>query len=239
MLHTVLFDLDGTLLPMDQEVFTRAYFRRLAEKLAPMGYDPESLIAAVWEGTGAMVKNDGSRTNEAAFWACFTRRFGEKALADRPVFDAFYQEDFPALARVCGYNPQAGETVRRLRERGLRLALATNPIFPAAATESRIRWAGLAPEDFALVTTYENTSFCKPNPDYYRDILRRLDCPGEACLMVGNDAQEDLVAREAGIEVFLLTDCLINRKNRALTGCPQGGFADLERYISGRIGGKE
>jgi len=31
---------------------------------------------------------------------------------------------------------------------GFRVALATNPIFPAIATEKRIRWAGLTPEDF-------------------------------------------------------------------------------------------
>ena len=35
-LDTVLFDLDGTLLPMDQDVFIKAYFGRLARKLAPL-----------------------------------------------------------------------------------------------------------------------------------------------------------------------------------------------------------
>ena len=234
MIHMILFDLDGTLLPMDQEVFTRAYFRRLAEKLAPRGYDPEQLVKGIWEGTEAMVRNDGSRINEKAFWDCFSRRFGERVLADKPVFEAFYREDFPSLAQVCGHNSQAAETVRSLRQQGFRLALATNPIFPAVATESRIRWTGLEPEEFELITTYENTSFCKPNPSYYRDILLRLGCRGEECLMVGNDAQEDLAAREAGIEVFLLTDCLINKTNRPLAGCPQGGFADLRRYISER-----
>lgn len=66
---TVLFDLDGTLLPMDQEVFVKAYFGSLAKKLAPHGYDPQTLIAGIWEGIAAMVKNDGSKTAEEAFWA--------------------------------------------------------------------------------------------------------------------------------------------------------------------------
>ena len=44
-----------------------------------------------------------------------------------------------------------------VKELGLRAVLATNPIFPAVATRSRIRWAGLEPEDFELCTTYENS----------------------------------------------------------------------------------
>ena len=65
---TVLFDLDGTLLPMDQDVFVKDYFSRIAAKVAPAGYDPKQLIDTIWRGTAAMVKNDGSKTNEEAFW---------------------------------------------------------------------------------------------------------------------------------------------------------------------------
>lgn len=36
---TILFDLDGTLLPMDQEKFTRRYFELLAEKMSAYGYE--------------------------------------------------------------------------------------------------------------------------------------------------------------------------------------------------------
>ena len=46
-LTTVLFDLDGTLLPMDRDVFVKDYFGRLARKLAPYGYEPKKLIEAV------------------------------------------------------------------------------------------------------------------------------------------------------------------------------------------------
>ena len=45
---TVLFDLDGTLLPMDQDTFVKAYFGRLAKKLAPQGYETEHLVSAIW-----------------------------------------------------------------------------------------------------------------------------------------------------------------------------------------------
>ena len=95
--------------------------------------------------------------------------------------------------------------------------MATNPIFPAIATESRIRWAGLEPEEFELYTTYENTCYCKPNPDYYRDLLQRLDCQAEECLMIGNDVEEDMIAESIGMKVFLLTDCMIKKKERDIS----------------------
>ena len=114
---------------------------------------------------------------------------------------------------------------------GFDLILATNPIFPAIATQSRIRWAGMLPEDFRLVTTYENSHFCKPNPNYYRQILHNLNLQPEECLMVGNDVAEDMVARELGMKVFLLTDCLINRKNLPTDSYPQGSFEALMDYI--------
>lgn len=232
MITTVLFDLDGTLLPMDQELFTKSYFKLLTQTLAPFGYEPKTLIDAVWAGTAAMVKNDGSRSNEAAFWDRLAVIYGEGVRADEPRFADFYAHEFQQARASCGFAPRAAELVRSLRTRGFRVALATNPIFPAIATHSRIRWAGLEPEDFELCTTYEGSTFCKPNPDYYREITQGLGVRAEECLMVGNDATEDLAARETGMTVFLLTDCLINRHGRDLTGIPQGGFDALADYLA-------
>jgi FMN phosphatase YigB (HAD superfamily) len=114
-----------------------------------------------------------------------------------------------------------------LKEKGMRCVLATNPIFPEAATLHRISWAGLDPKDFLLYTTYENSRHCKPNPEYYRDILAQIGEDPEACLMVGNDVQEDMVARELGMQVFLLTDCLLDRMKTDLSQYPHGDFSAL------------
>ena len=232
-IKTVMFDLDGTLLPMDQDQFTQYYFGLLAKKLAPHGYNAEQLISGIWAGTAAMVKNDGSCTNEEAFWKTFCAVMGERVLEDKPLFEEFYRVEFQGARASCGYAPQAAGLVARLKAAGYRVILATNPIFPAVATESRIRWAGLAPEDFELYTTYENACRCKPNPDYYRDILSSMALEASECLMVGNDATEDTAAELAGIQVFLLTDCLINRENKDLSHWPHGGFDELEKFIFG------
>ena len=229
---TVLFDLDGTLLPMDQDLFIKAYFKGLAARLAPHGYDPSALIDSIWKGTAAMVRNNGSRTNEAAFWDYFASIFGEESRMDEPKFREFYETDFQKVQQVCGYHPAAREIIDLVKSKGLTAVLATNPIFPAIATESRIRWAGLSTDDFALYTTYENSTFCKPNPAYYREILTKLNLQPEECVMVGNDVIEDTAALQAGIsQVFLLTDCLINKDGRDITPFPHGGFGDLADFI--------
>lgn len=234
MLKAVLFDLDGTLLPMVQDVFVRDYFGRLARHLAPYGYDAEKLISAIWTGTGAMVKNNGECTNEQAFWNTFCQIFGESARQDEPHFAEFYATEFDKVRSVCGYMPKAAETVRKIKAMGLRVSLATNPIFPAMATESRIRWAGLEPEEFEGYTTYENSSFCKPNLAYYKQILKRLALQPHECLMVGNDVGEDMVASQLGMDVFLLTYCLINREEQDISQYPHGDFAKLMAYIEER-----
>lgn len=226
-INTILFDLDGTLLPMDQEKFVNGYFKMLAAKLAPYGYEPQQLINAILAGIEAMIKNDGSQLNEDAFWKRVVEIYGDKVLTDKPVFEDFYKNEFQDARSFCGFNPKAAETVRSLKDKGYRVVLATNPLFPSIATESRIRWAGLEPSEFDLYTTYENTPYCKPNLDYYRDILKRIDCRPEECLMVGNDMGEDMVVEALGMQVFLLTDCLINTQKKDITAYPHGSFEQL------------
>ena len=231
MITTVLFDLDGTLLPMDQDVFVKAYFGGICKKLAPAGYAPEQMVDTIWRGTAAMVKNDGSKTNEETFWAYAASVHGNQILADKKYFDAFYEENFNGIKSVCGFQPMAAEIVRFLKGKGLRVALATNPIFPARATQWRIQWSGLQPEDFELYTTYENCSYCKPNLGYYRDVLARLGVKPEECLMVGNDVGEDMVTEQMGMKVFLLTDCLINKSGEDISRYPNGDFNDLKNFL--------
>lgn len=231
-LTTVLFDLDGTLLPMDQDVFTRGYFKELAAKAAPRGYEAKGLVDAIWAGTAAMVKNDGSQTNEEAFWGRFAQIYGEQALKDKPLFDEFYENEFQNAQKLCGFAPEAAQAVAEAKRLGLRVALATNPIFPEAATCSRIRWAGFEPEDFELFTAYENTSCCKPNPAYFECVAQRLGVEPVECLMVGNDAAEDTAAEAAGMSVFLLTDCLINNEQRDISVYPHGSWPQLMEYLA-------
>ncbi len=231
-IKAILFDLDGTLLPMDQESFLRAYFGGLCKTLAPRGYEPRALIDALWAGCAAMIKNDGSVANEKAYWKRFSDILGEDIENEKGVLEDFYAREFDEVRGVCGFDPDASLVVRTLKDKGYRTVLATNPVFPAVATRARMRWAGLCEEDFELYTTYENSSFAKPNPQYYRTILATLGLRPEECLMVGNDVDEDLVAAgSVGMRVFLIDKCLINKENKDISVYPRGDLRQLLDYV--------
>ena len=230
-ISTVFFDLDGTLLPLNQDEFVKMYFTHLAAFLAPHGYDPEGFTKALWSGVTAMTKNDGRAINETVFWEDFARFYGEWAQKDMPLFDTFYRDHFVALKSICSCNPRMREVIDRVKSAGCTVVVATNPVFPATATEQRIRWAGLNPEDFRLVTTYENSRFSKPNPRYYEDLLTQLGAAPEECLMIGNDTLDDMIAESLGMKVFLLTDCLVNRQNKDVNAYPPGDVSRLMEYL--------
>ena len=231
-LKAVLFDLDGTLLPMaDLDAFTKTYFYKLTEYLTTCGYEPKTLMGAVLKGVNAIMHHDGTRTNERVFWDAFATVYGECTPEDERHFAEFYEKRFDDVRVTCGYCAQSAETVAAIRAMGLRTALATKPVFPEIATRKRMAWAGLTPDDFEFYTTYENSCFCKPNLEYYQEVLDRMGILPEEALMVGNDVEDDMVAASLGIRVFLLTDYLVNNAGEDITKYPHGGFDALMDYI--------
>ncbi len=213
MIKYVFFDLDGTLLPMDQDEFVRVYFTELCKRFCPvLGIDDKTLVKSVWKATGAMIKNDGSEPNVKAFWKTFAKLCGKGVLNHVKDFDNFYMNEFNECKAFCKFNPNIPEIIRVLKNKGYTLVAATNPLFPPVAIYNRLSWAGVSKDDFALVTTYENSSTCKPNPAYFTEIIGKLGAEPEECMMVGNDVDEDIIASsEAGMSGYLLTDCIINR----------------------------
>lgn len=232
MLQAILFDLDGTLLPMDNDHFTQVYFQHLAATAAQWGYtDAQLLVKAVWAGVEAMVKNQGQRSNYDAFWATCAAVMGEGVLKDIPKFSSFYDNQFHQARAATSPAPLARQAVQLAREKAEKVILATNPIFPANADATRLSWIGLKMEDFDWVTDYANSRHCKPNPAYYRDILGQFHLDPARCLMIGNDVQEDAeAAAAAGIPAWLLTDTLINRKGRPIP-CPGGSYEEMVAYL--------
>ena len=231
-LSAILFDMDGTLVPMDTDKFLPAYFKYLAAALCPLGVTPEALQKAVWSGVGAMVRNDGSKTNEAVFWDTFAQMTGLDPAPFIAPANAFYAGDFNKARVATSPNPLAAEAVRIAHEKAPRVILATNPLFPMDGQITRMGWVGLTPADFDLVTSYESDSFCKPNPAYYRAICERIGVDPADCLMVGNDVAEDMAAAASvGMRTFLVTDCMIPAEGVVYDG-PQGAFPELLDFLS-------
>lgn len=232
-IKAVLFDLDGTLLSMNQDHFIECYIKGLAAHIAPIGYDPASLGKALWAGTGAVIKNNGEKLNEEVFWDVFSVLFPEHDLSvDIRYFDEFYATKFDSIRDIVVKDePMARKAYEHIKAKGLKVTLATNPLFPSVATEKRIAWAGFEPSDFEFFTTFENSCYSKPNLEYYKWVASKMGLSPEECLMVGNDVSDDMVAERLGMKVFLLTDNLINKSGEDISHYPGGSFSDLINYV--------
>lgn len=231
MIKAILFDLDGTLLPSDQDEFTAKYFEALAKCHAMHGNDPKRVIDCVWNGTVAMLKNKGEDTNENVFWRVFEAEFGKSKAEIKPIFDEFYAGGFDDIKSLCGFTEKASMAVKAAKAHGVPLVLATNPIFPIEAQVKRAEWAGVDPKDFAFITSYENSRYCKPRPEYYIDIANELGVRPDECLMIGNDTSDDMTAAKIGMKVFLITDCLINKSDIDIAEFPHGDAAKMVEFI--------
>ena len=228
---TVLFDLDGTLIRMDQDEFIRMYFVSILGKLGSLGYDTSVMRPALEGAVVATLRNDGSLSNEERFWETFEALSG-KADGVRREIDSYYEQEFNSVIdATCEAYDRVGEVLTRVKKKGLRSILATNPLFPMVATHARIRLGGMSPSDFEYVTAYENSSYCKPNPLYFPELLTKLGVSPDECVMIGNDTRDDFSAHALGIPVFVLTECLINTPNVDLSAYPHGGFDELLAFI--------
>lgn len=229
----ILFDLDGTLLPMVQDEFVKFYMPLLAKSYmnAGVSLDPKKFIGAVWAGYEAMVKNDGSCTNREAFWSYIEPELPISTEESEKIALDFYADKFNQAICATKPNPVSNQIVKRAKERGFETYLATNPVFPRCATMNRIRWAGLDAEDFKVITTYETCTYCKPNPEYFRGILEEFSLEPSECLMVGNDVAEDLSIRSLGVKTYLVTDTMENKKNLPIDAEYMGTLDELLKFI--------
>ena len=228
MYKAILFDLDGTLLPIDNESFFKIYFTELTRVLVSAGIEQELAVKSVWAGTKAMIMNDGKRYNKDVFWETFVATAGCKSAESFiNATDPFYNGDFHKIRAALGENPYALRAVELAARNGRRVVLATNPVFPPMAQLARLSWIGLSGKNFDLITDYESDRFCKPNPKYYLSICERIGVEPSECLMVGNDESDDMMgASAAGLDCFLVTDYLIPSEKFKWTG-ERGTFAEL------------
>ena len=208
-IKTILFDLDGTLLPMDIEKFKSIYFYEIG-KYFEGTFDSRSLMKNIWESTKVMVSNTELRTNEDVFWEDFLNRLGDVSENIKDHFMEYYETGFQKVKAATTKSEDMINSVKLLKKQGYEVVIATNPVFPRKAIYDRIRWAGFEPEEFKYITTFENNHYCKPQLEYYKEILEILKCNPKDCMMVGNNEQEDIIASKLGIKTWLITDCLID-----------------------------
>ena len=107
MVKAIFFDLDGTLLPMDEDLFVKFYIGNMAKKFVGSEISAEKLPNGILLGLKAMFKNTGERTNEEVFWEAFDGYMGKYHEPFVPMFNEYYANDFIHAKHACGFNPVA------------------------------------------------------------------------------------------------------------------------------------
>lgn len=230
MIDTILFDLDGTLLPLDMEKFTEIYFNEMGYMFKDI-IEPGLLVKYVWDATRAMVSNTEYRTNEEVFMDRFSELIEGDITEYQQQFDDFYDTHFHKTREAVRSHELIKEIVATLKVKNYKLVIATNPLFPRKAILHRIEWAGLDMKDFSYITSYENNHYCKPQLHFYSEVLDIVGKKPEQCMMVGNDVQEDLIAQKLGIKTFLVKNHMIHRTRETVESTYEGNYEDLYSFV--------
>lgn len=214
MFEAILFDLDGTLLDIDMDYFIPQYFKKMIIMAKEHGIkDVELMTKQIYKSTSVMIADLNPHvTNEEVFMQDFLTKFNHLS-KDKAVefFDHFYTKGFPELKIHAKPFPGIPEMMESIINKGLKVVIATNPVFPRIAIEERLAWAGVGNFDYHLITSFEVMHFCKPQPAYYEEIAEFIGVNPANCLMVGNDIGEDLPAGKIGMKTFLVEDRLIDK----------------------------
>lgn len=227
MIEAVLLDLDGTILKHEVDDFLKRYFTLIQKRfdhLFPNG----RLVQLILTSTEKMLKNGGEKTNKEVFWGDFLSQVPWRFEDLEPEFEKFYLEDFPSLNEGVTVEPQTSQILAGIKQKGYKLALATNPLFPRIAIEERLRWAGVESKLFDFVASYETMHYCKPNPDFFLELADLIKVEPQSCLMVGNEVELDLrPAQRLGMKTFLVRNGFEVLSEADFTPDFQGELEDL------------
>ncbi|AOY76041.1 HAD family hydrolase [Clostridium formicaceticum] len=231
MLKTILFDLDGTLLPFKMEDFIKKYFEELGKKFQNY-FTFKELQNLLWESTEYMIRNmEVDKTNADAFFEDFYSKTTHSPDRLMPLFEDFYTNDFPKIKEVTKQSEYIVKAISLLKEKKYELIVATNPLFPKQAILHRIEWAGLNKDDFAFITNFEEMHFCKPHLHFYQELLEKINRQPQECMMVGNDVEEDMIAKKLGCITYLIEDYKIQRSENADTIDYRGKYEDFYEFV--------
>ncbi|MDD2619815.1 MAG: HAD family hydrolase [Syntrophomonadaceae bacterium] len=232
MFEAILLDLDGTLLNIDMDLFLPQYFRKMQESARESGYNEAGrMVEQIFKSTAVMIANrNPGLSNEEVFMKDFLSKWQYPEEEMRYFFNKFYTTAFSGLRQYSQPFMGIPEMMKSVLERGLKVVIATNAVFPLIALQQRLDWAGLGDFSFDLITSYEVMHFCKPHTEYYQEIAEQIGVDPHKCLMVGNDVGEDLSASGIGMKTFLVEDMLID-KGHGIKPDWRGNLGELFKFM--------
>ncbi len=204
-IKTVLMDLDGTLITLNWKKNKNLYYSKLRKILKEHGLRPTYFLAVKRAGNKLMKDRSGDKVNLETYFM-YLNRYTSRRISDetnRELYWGFYDQVFSKFRMDVTEEESAHELLSFLKKKFQSIVLSTNPVFPLSAVKERLRWGNVDPDIFDHITHIENSHYCKPDKNYFREILSTMNAKPEECLMVGDDYQWDILpASELGMQVW-------------------------------------
>lgn len=234
MIKTILFDLDGTLLGLDLDTFTKPYLYNIYNFSFKDLMSLEQCAKTIYQTVSDMVEDDTYQVDIEKFYRLYKKYYDYSDLSVfRKKVESYYDSDkYFELEKYTKRQPFMIEAVKYLKSKKYKIVIATNPIFPPQAIKERIKWAGLDVSDFEFVTYSDEFHYIKPNLKYYEEVLTKLNIKDNSeVLMVGNDVEEDMIASKLNVHTYLITDYMISRFGNEKNIREKGSSEDFLKYI--------
>ncbi|AMW33063.1 haloacid dehalogenase superfamily, subfamily IA, variant 3 with third motif having DD or ED/haloacid dehalogenase superfamily, subfamily IA, variant 1 with third motif having Dx(3-4)D or Dx(3-4)E [Fervidobacterium changbaicum] len=190
----IFLDYDGTIIENAEGEFLKEYFSLLSKK---SGIEFNQLFQLVMSSVEESIRN--MQPNESLFEK-FSKAISSKSEKPKEywqnLFYDFYENEFDELSKIVKPNIELIELIKKTNKK---VIFASNPLFPKIATHKRIQFAGLEPDMFFYIAHMENSTYAKPNPLFFQEILNKLNISPNECVMIG-DSEFDMSSEKAGIK---------------------------------------
>lgn len=204
MIKAVLLDLDNTLLQNPDITFAQNFLSLFEAHFLEAGIKNagtlfRKAIQQMGQGQSGDVRNQD----------LVMSFFDDEDKQVSHTFEQFYATVYPRLQQCISPIDGAADLIRKLRDMGYKVVIATNPIYPEIAIRQRMAWANLPLDDdlYAFITSSDTMHFAKPDPAYYAEILGRIHVEPDEALMVGDKIRNDIIpAQTVGLQTYHVAD---------------------------------
>ena len=222
----LLIDLDGTLIKFDLDIFIRDYLRLVQYSFSYLPF-AKSVPEWILGGTEVMLSSIKTIPNKDKFLHYFQSKSGLSESEIWEIFLHFYNTDYNQLKEITQPVKGARSFLESAVSNNFILVLATQPVFPEIAVRKRLSWAGLGNIPFQLITHIENMVASKPHKAYYEQIMNMLVSKSDRCIMIGNDVDMDMAAKNSGIQTYYLETDPVETQIRIKNADYRGNFDRL------------
>ena len=235
----LLFDLDGTLIDSGGLM---VHFEFIGRTLPLMKKHQGWRVAyqALTRGASSLKRPSKTQTNHERLTENIARHFKVSYSEAEGIMKENLGAVFPKLKSHFGKINGAARFLDWAKEH-YSLTLATNPVWHLDFVHMRMKWGGIDPGLFQSVTTVDRMHACKPNKEYYLELLEQENFRADHCLMIGNERKMDLPATAAGVSVFLIRTeakamTCIEAPTEKSPGAWRGNYTHLKQLLSLQLG---